>query len=149
MPATTTAPTLPALKKKKELTLVAKKKAPAKKQKTAAKPKKKKPLTEKQQKELKERLPPPKLLDTDGNTVTTHDNYTGDEPYPYYVQYKDESTPLYEPIKLDNHFVPQFTLPYGAVPSVHLMCMLSLPNKEIDTIAKRFLSMRRKEWKVE
>ena len=86
---------------------------------------------------MKERLPPPKLLDTDGNTVTTHDNYTGDVPYPYHVQYKDESTPLYEPIKLDDHFLPKFALPYGVTPFVHLMCMLSLPNKLIDTIAQR------------
>ena len=149
-PATTTAPALPRTKKKKKesTTVVAKKKAPAKKKTTPVK-KKKKALTEKQQKELDERLPPPKLLNNDGDTVITNDNYTGDEPYPYHVQYKDGSTPSYEPIKLDKHFLPQFTLPYGAVPSVHLMCMLSLPNKEIDTIAKRFLSMRRKEWKVE
>ena len=114
---------------------MAKKKAPPSAKKKTVK--KKKPLTEKQQKELKERLPPPKLLDTDGNTVTTHDNYNGNVPYPYHVQYGDGLKPLYEPIKLDNHFVPQFTLPYGTVPSVHLMCMLSLPNKQIDTIAKR------------
>ena len=82
LPATTTTPTLPGSKrkKKKESTTVKKKAPSAKKKKTPAKPKKKKPLTEKQQKALEERLPPPKLLDTDGNTVITNDNYTGDVP---------------------------------------------------------------------
>ena len=138
LPATTTAPiTLPGTKKKKKESTAKKKAAPSAKKKKKTPVKKKKQLTEKQKKALAERLPPPKLLDIDGNTVITNDNYTGDKPYPYHVQYKDGSTPLYEPIKLNNHFVPQFTLPYGSVPSVHLMCMLSLPNKEIDTIAQR------------
>ena len=71
LPATTTtvAPTLPRSKKKEST--VAKKKTPAKK---------KKPLTKKQQKEFNERLPQPKLLNNDGDTVMTNDNYTGDVP---------------------------------------------------------------------
>ena len=138
LPATTTAPTLPRSKKKKKESAAKNKALPsAKKKKTPVKPKKKKPLTEKQKKALAERLPPPKLLNNNGNTVITNDNYTRDEPYPYHVQYKDESTPLYEPIKLDNHFVPKFALPYGTIPLVNLMSMLSLPNKLIDTIAQR------------
>ena len=109
LPATTTAPTLPGSKrkKKKESTTVKKKAPPsAKKKKKTPVKKKKKSLTEKQKKALAERLFPPKLLDTDGNTVRINNNYTGDEPYPYHVKYKDESTPLYEPIKLNNHFIP-------------------------------------------
>ena len=145
LPATTTAPTLPGTNKKKKESTAKKKAAPsAKKKKTPAKPKKKKPLTEKQKKALEERLPPPKLLDIDGNTVITNDNYTGDEPYPYHVQYGDGSKPLYEPIKLDDHFLPKFTLPYGSIPSVHLMCMLSLPDELIDTIAKRSTAYAKK-----
>jgi hypothetical protein len=125
LPETTMVPTLPTSKKKVS-TVEMKKKAPPKKKKT---PVKKKPSIEKQQKELKERLPPSKLLDADDNTVTTNNNYTSDEPYPYRVQYKNGSTPSYEPIKLNNHFLPQFKLPYDSIPLVDLMCKLSLPSQ--------------------
>ena len=63
------------------------------------------------------------------NTVTTNNNYTSDEPYPYRVQYKNGSTPSYKPIKLDNNFFPQFKLPYDSIPLVDLMCKLSLPSQ--------------------
>ena len=83
--------------------------------------------------------PPTKTIGyrCNGNTVTTNDNYTGDEPYPYHLQYKDESQPFYELIKLDNHFLPQFKIPYDVIPSVDLVCKLSLPNKLINTIANQ------------
>ena len=44
---------------------------------------------------------------------------------------------MYELIKLDDHFLPQFKIPYDVIPSVDLMCKLSLPNKLIDTIVNQ------------
>ena len=44
---------------------------------------------------------------------------------------------MYELSKLDNHFLPQFKIPYNVIPFVDLMCKLSLPNKLIDTIANQ------------
>lgn len=67
---------------------------------------------------MAERLPPPKLLDEDDNTVLINDNYTGNQSYPYHVQYTDKLKPLYEPTKLGNHFLPKFKLPYDSVPSI-------------------------------
>ena len=87
LPATTTtASTLPVPKKKSSTTVEKKKQAPSKK-------KKKAPSSEKEETSRKTTAegiegmpsPPKKLLDADDNTVTTNDNYTGDESYLHHV----------------------------------------------------------------
>ena len=82
-------------------------------------------------------LPTPKLHDADGDTISTHGNYTPQRPYSYEVQYKDKSKPTYTPFVLKDHFLPKFRLPTGVIPSVAAMCNLSLPDSIIDGIVTR------------
>ena len=96
----------------------------------------KKKTTTKKKKNDKEPLPPPKLKDTEDNTIITHGNYCSHQPYAYQVQYYDKPQPKYVPFDLTDKFLPKFKLPHGVVPSIDAICNLSLPNSLIDGIVE-------------
>ena len=51
------------------------------------------------------------LQNGDGESVTTHDNYTPRQPYTYKVKHTNGDNPVYEPFKLKDLFGPKFKLP--------------------------------------
>ena len=99
--------------------------------------KKKKTPTKKKKKNDKEPLPPPKLKNADDDTVVTHGDYSCYTPYAYQVQsYNNKPQAEYTPFDLTDQFLPKFKLPYGVVPSVDAICLLSLPDLLIDGIVE-------------
>ena len=94
----------------------------------------KKKSVKKKKKKGQTALQPPKLRNTDDNTIVTHGNYTPQQPYAYKVQYYNKSQLKYTPFVFKDKFLPKFRLPVCVTPSVDAVCNLSLPDPIIDGI---------------